>query len=180
LPYLSGLANPKSRLRNESRKISEEFCGWNRNADRRTRNVHDAGRKRKNPLRQATDVWPRDKYLEELKGVADLPHWDDEEGAWEGGVGLHLEPAKNAFPKTEFTIRLRFKLQEADIDLEIPPKGHFQMKDDDRSTWQGAIEHTIDQVTRTLTLQPWEKGYEEEETEETLSEPIGFVRFEGE
>ena len=54
------------------------------------------------------------------------------------------------------------------------------MKDDDRSTWQGAIEHTIDQVTRTLTLQPWEKGYEEQETEEALSEPIGFVRFDGE
>ncbi|MGA3310229.1 MAG: hypothetical protein ABSD08_16710 [Xanthobacteraceae bacterium] len=110
--------------------------------------------------------------------------WDDQHGVWDAGVGIHLEPAKNAFPKTEFATRLRFRLSEGNIDLEIPPNGQFQMKVDDRSSWQPAIEHIITQLARTLNLQPWER-YEEPPAEPDGESPeqreiIGFLRFDQE
>jgi hypothetical protein len=104
-------------------------------------------------------------------------HWDDKNGAWDGGVGIHLEPAKNAFPKTEFAARVQFKLKEDNIDLEIPPNGRFQMTIGDRASWLPAIEHIIDRLSLSLNLQPWER-YEELPTEER--ETIGFVRFDKE
>jgi hypothetical protein len=114
----------------------------------------------------------------ELLRLPDTPSWDDQHGMWDAGVGIYLEPAENAFPKTEFATQLRFRLYEGNIDLEIPPNGQFQMKADDRSSWQPAIEHIITQLTQTLNLQPWER-YEEPPAEPSPEqrEPIGFVRF---
>ena len=116
-----------------------------------------------------------------LEPAAILLRWDDNDGAWEGGVGIHLEPAENAYPKTEFATRLRFKLQDRNIDMQIPPNGQFQMTVDDRSSWQPAIEHVIARLVRTLNLQPWER-YEEPPAESDgeaseQRETIGFVRF---
>jgi hypothetical protein len=100
-------------------------------------------------------------------GRGDLLRWVDNEGAWHAGVGIHLEPAKNAFPKTEFTIRLQFKLHNGDVDLQIPPNGAFAVKLADRATWQPALEYTIKALVITLNLKSWEP-YEHKEK-------IGFV-----
>jgi hypothetical protein len=101
-------------------------------------------------------------------------HWDDNDGVWEAGVGIHLEAAENAYPKTEFATRLRFKLKDGNVDLEIPPNGDFQITIGDRSSWQPAIEHIIDRLSLTLNLQPWERY---DEPPEEQQQTIGFVRF---
>jgi hypothetical protein len=97
--------------------------------------------------------------------------WDDKEGAWDAAVGIHLEPAKNAFPKTEFIFPLKFKLHDGDIDLEIRPDGKFQMQIDDPASWQPAFEHAISTLARTLNLKPWDAAQEQ-------IEKIGFIWFE--
>jgi hypothetical protein len=49
----------------------------------------------------------------ELLELHDTLAWSDDDGSWHGGVGIHLEPGgRGSFPKTEFTIQLRFKLRE--------------------------------------------------------------------
>ena len=101
-------------------------------------------------------------------------HWDDKNGVWEAGVGIHLEPAKNAYPKTEFATQFRFRLQEGHIDLAIPPNDHFQMTVDDRSSWQPVIERIIERLALMLSLQPWERY---EEPPEEHQQTIGFLRF---
>ncbi len=100
-------------------------------------------------------------------GPHDCLLWDDSEGAWAAGVGIHLELTKNSFPKTEFVVRLKFKLRDDDIDLTIPPSGEFRLKNDDRSSWQPAIEHIINRLVHMFNL-----AYEPNEKIE-----IGFVRF---
>jgi hypothetical protein len=99
----------------------------------------------------------------------DYLEWDDDTGKWLAGIGVHLEPAKNAFPKTEFQVELQFRLLENAVDLEIPPNGTFQIDLNDRSSWQGALEHIAGELARTLKLKPWETS--------ERTESIGFVWF---
>ena len=80
----------------------------------------------------------------------------DETGSWQGGIGIHLEPASNAFPKTEFTIQLELRLWERTCELRIPPDGSFTIDISDPSGWKPAIEHIIRALVTTLELQPWE------------------------
>jgi hypothetical protein len=89
-------------------------------------------------------------------GVNETLTWDDGDGSWHAGIGIHLEPGRKSFPKTEFAIRLQFKLRDGECDLEIPPEGAFQINIHDPSGWKSAIEHTITALVRTLKLKPWE------------------------
>ena len=123
---------------------------------------------------------PETGNVEPLGGPADYLSWDDNDGTWEAAVGIHLEPAKNAFPKTEFTVRLKFKLHDGDIDLQIPPEGNFAIKFDDRASWQPALEHMISALVRTLNLKPWERAASQLNPSEAASEQkkkIGFIWF---
>jgi hypothetical protein len=91
-----------------------------------------------------------------LLELHDILVWDDDDGSWHGGVGIHLEPGGRAsFPKTEFTIRLRFKLHDNDCELQIA-SGTFELKIDDRSSWASAIEGTVSALVHNFKLKPWE------------------------
>jgi hypothetical protein len=79
----------------------------------------------------------------ELLELHDTLAWSDDDGSWHGGVGIHLEPGgRGSFPKTEFTIQLRFKLREGDCELKIAG-GAFEFRIDDTSSWKAAIECTM-------------------------------------
>jgi hypothetical protein len=93
-------------------------------------------------------------------GLNETLVWDDGDGLWHAGIGIHVEPGRRSFPKTEFTIRLQFKLRDGDCDLQIPPEGAFQINIHDPSGWKPAIEHTVRALVSTFKLKPWE-AYEQ-------------------
>jgi hypothetical protein len=101
-----------------------------------------------------------------LGGFGDCLPWNDGEGRWHAGVGIHLEPSgPRSFPKTEFTIQLRFRLQDEDCELQIASykaRETFRIKDNDASSWKPAIEHTAGVLVRGLKLEPWEPYQEKQ------------------
>lgn len=120
------------------------------------------------PYIQALKFDPDPRSFDPLEPF-DYLVWNDDDGKWLAGVGVHLEPANNAFPKTEFQVELQFKLRENAIDLEVPPNGRFQIDLNDRASWRQALEHIISELARTLKLKPWEAS--------ERRESIGFVWF---
>src|SRR5437016_1343890 len=98
---------------------------------------------------------PENESFDALSPV-DTLSWDADDGAWYGGLGIHLEPAKGAFPKTEFQIALRFKLEDGEIDLQVFPETNFRMRIDDPATWRPTMEHIVAELLKFLNLQPWD------------------------
>jgi hypothetical protein len=95
-----------------------------------------------------------------LDEIPDSLPWDDEEGRWLAGIGIHLEPGgRNSYPKTEFTIQLRFTLQDQRCELQVASylaEKKLELTADDASSWKAAIEYIITVLVRGFKLEPWE------------------------